>query len=305
MSWTSSRIFSLHSALLLAVLPSSVSAQTTNQSKDNPNSDIIVRGQTIDEVREQTDTYVRETVVSGTGMNAMARWNEPVCPKVLNTAANVAAIVERKVRMTAQQIGVPVAGENCESNIVIAFSTDGTQLMSIIADRAPKQMSDIGPRMRQALVSSNAPIRWWHSTAPTALQQQAQLLGPRGTEQLAATSSFGGGGSILINTADARQFGSVTVIVDVNNAEGYTLDAVAAYVAMVSLAEVRLDAAPNNSILGLFTAKNRPIDLSQADIDFLRALYTIRPTRTGSQQRRAIVGKVAGAVQSRQEQAVE
>ena len=298
------------STAIAAVTYLAAGATTANaQSAEAP--DIVVNGQTEQEIRERTRAYVRETGVA-VGAVAAARWAVPICPKVLNVSDAVAQIVERKIRSTAEQVGIRVAGVQCDPNIVIAFSSDGQQLASIIADRAPRRMAEIGPQARRALEASEAPVRWWHSTAPTMLRSasiagaSAPSSGGAATFEGSTISGATGGRSVtgsLIATADIRAIGSAAIIIDVNRAEGYSLNAVAAYTAMVALAEIRLNASPTGSILGLFTATDpQPTDLSQADIDFLRALYEVPAARMGNQQRRAIVGRVAEAVRNRSEE---
>ena len=301
------------------MVSSSASAQTrqaapTPQASQTPlpphgasNSDIVVDAQTEREIRERTRAYVRETGVA-MGAVAVARWYAPVCPKVLNVAPAAARIVEQKIRATAHQVGIRVAPDQCDPNIVVAFSTDGQELMSIIADSSPRRMIEIGPQARRALEASDAPIRWWHSTN-TGAMRSAPVLAPGGAssgtavtfEGATLTGATGGQSTTgsLIATADPRQINSTAVIIDVNRAEGYSLNAVAAYTAMVALAEIRLESTPQGSILGLFTTNPRPQDLSEADLDFLRALYRIPGARMGNEQQHAIVGRVATAVRRR------
>jgi hypothetical protein len=87
----------------------------------------------------------------------------------------------------------------------------------------------------------------------------------------------------------ARVLKAATVIIDVNRATGMPLDSVAAFAALVSLAEVRpSEEAPANSILNLF-ASDGPRDITPLDISFLRALYRLPLDRTALAQRGLLV----------------
>ena len=280
--------------------------QTSPPPHDASNPDIVVDAQTQREIRERTRAYVRETGVA-MGEIAVARWADPVCPKVLNVTPAAAHIVEQKIRTTAHQVGIRVAPNGCDPNIVVAFSTDGQELMSLVADRSPRRMIEIGPHARRALEASEAPIRWWHSTQLGVVRSSPILASGasagtavrlEGASITGATSGQSVTGS-LIATADPRRIGSTAIIIDVHRAEGYSLNAVAAYTAMVALAEIRLESTPQDSILGLFTTNPRPQDLSEADLDFLRALYRIPGARMGNEQQRAIVGRVADTMRRR------
>jgi hypothetical protein len=75
-----------------------------------------------------------------------------------------------------------------------------------------------------------------------------------------------------------RDLASVIVIIDAPRARGITFGQLAAYVAMIGLAEIRIDARASDapsSILQLFATSGKvpPPGLSAWDEAFLKALY--------------------------------
>ena len=87
------------------------------------------------------------------------------------------------------------------------------------------------------------------------------------------------------------------MVIDVKRAEGVPLKSVIDYATLVGLAEIKLGASPGNSILSLFRSDghNR---LTRRDRAFLTGLYRIAMDRRAEQQRRALVGAIAGRTTS-------
>jgi hypothetical protein len=101
--------------------------------------------------------------------------------------------------------------------------------------------------------------------------------------------------SSFLSTQLVRALKSATIIVDATKASGTPLESVAAYAALVGLAEIQLDEeVPTNSILGLF-APNGPRGLTALDINFLRTLYRLPLDRTASMQRGLLVRGLVNA----------
>ena len=86
-----------------------------------------------------------------------------------------------------------------------------------------------------------------------------------------------------------RVLRAATVVVDVNRAEGMPLDSVIDLAALVGLAEIRPGAEPPpNSILALY-APDGPKQLTQLDLNFLRAIYRLPLDRTAIAHRGRLV----------------
>lgn len=278
-------------ALLLAPLPALAQEGET----------IVVEGQrlTREEVRAKANDFVRKLGVVQ-GDRSVARWVEGVCPKVKGLSPDHARIVVSRLRATIRAIGAPLAKENCDTNFLVAFVSDGKEVVSIIDNKAPGRMAQVEGPERRALLESEAPIRWWYmigigsgdgamtSTTPSPVtggnsESGASML-PDGVP------SGGSFASSLIRTQAIRMLSAATVIIDVNRAEGVSLNAAANYAAFVGLSEVRgrtLPAVP--SILNLFAPQDKAIDLTDWDRRFLTELYALPLNRFGRSQRGHLV----------------
>lgn len=268
--------------------------------------DVVVTGErlTPEETRRRATAYVRAAGVAN-GDQSVARWIDPVCPRVLGLDEKLAWYVEARVRAVATAAGAPLAGERCAPNLSISFVADASALVRKIAARQPRRLSEVTPPARDALASGTAPIRWWYSTevrgkdgdrltrmeptsisGPGAGQGQVLPVNPE-TSFLALYSNS------LVSTQVARAIRSATVIVDVGEATGAKLDGVADYAALVALAEIRPSGdARSDSILGLFDAPVAPAGLTEWDSRFLRELYRLRLDR----QARLHRGKLVSAL---------
>lgn len=299
----------LMGCLVVAALPGMVAAQSLRGPNDGDaepvtGSEIEVLGerQSKTEARREAHDYVRRSGIIKSD-NPVARWNSPVCPKVIGLADAYGQIVETRLRSIASQIGVTISKAPCETNIVISFVTDGNDTTRRIAARTPKLLNEVQQHARAELLDGGAPVRWWYATAVNAsdglnlpqLASGAEAIAP-GSDQLdflydvPAVRTFRSG---LAQSAVVRSLQSTTVIVDVNRAQGYSLDSVADYAAMVAFAEFRpAGAPPANSLLGLFAGDTKQARLTDFDLSFLQGLYGIPAARAGWQQRRMLVAKL-------------
>lgn len=297
----------LSRSLLLAASSAALALPVGVAAQDSPPGDdatieVIGRRQSEEQARREANDFVRRTGVAG-GENPVARWTHPVCPAVLGVQPEYAAIVERKMRAIAQSADIDVAPLPCKTNIVVSFTTNASAVVQRIAKKSPRRIAEVPMPDRAALLKGSAPIRWWYTTQVTGTDG----MSTNGDAPLASAGTAEGGGSALalgaqsvqaysssiIRTQAVRALRSATVVIDVTLSEGVPLDAVAAYAAMVAFAEVKpSQTPPPNSILGLFGQSAKPASVTDWDVSFLRALYSIPAARAGWKQRRMLVGEL-------------
>lgn len=277
---------------LLLIAGSAVQAQESDT--------INVVGRKPEEVRREAETFVRATGVTA---EPVARWIDPVCPEVLGVAPKIALHVTTRIRRIARESGARVAKDKCDGNLLIAFVKNGADVVKAIAKRGQKLFKDVGPTQRAWLYDGAPPVRWWH-----AIQTRSgDGMRDNGNDAPPAVRSEGPGGvplagevisqyrSSLASTQIVRAIRFAVVIVDVDRAEGKTLDSVSDLAAFVGLAEVRPNDPPPESILGLFNPDG-PRELTTLDTNFLRALYKLPLDRTAMAHRGLLVkGLIAPA----------
>jgi hypothetical protein len=99
--------------------------------------------------------------------------------------------------------------------------------------------------------------------------------------------------SSIISTQTMRVLRTATVVVDATKLQGRPLEAIAAYAAMVALAEIQDDATlTTGTILGLFKANSALVDLTDQDRNFLAGLYRLRLDRSARQHRGSLLAEM-------------
>jgi hypothetical protein len=255
--------------------------------------------------------FVKATGVAA-GETPAARWVAPVCPEVLGLEDVGKRAAEAKIRRVAAAVGAEVAPEGCKRNIVVSFTSDGASLARQVIEREPRRIANLSPRARSAVLTGSAPIRWLYTAETRGRHGGAETTSGDAAQSQPATGADGSGGgssiggdmptlmhyeSSVLSTLTNRVLTSAIVIVDTDEALGRRLDAVAAYAALVALAEIRnAEAAPPGSILTLFKASDPPRDLTTQDIAFLRALYRLPLDRPAMQHRGQLVHGIKGAL---------
>ncbi len=294
-------------ALLLA--PAMAAAQTAPGSAPAPeDATITVTGQRLD--RDAARALASQLVKMLPPLpmaGQYARWNTPVCPIAAGIDAALALRVADKLRDVAAAAGVPVAPRPCKTNIVISFTDNAAAAAKRIVERRPVVLAGMAAGDRDAIVKGALPVRWWHglriespdgrpATTSSSIGVAAVGSGEAPTQIGNSETLFTDGFSAsLIDTHIRISAVATTVLVDVNLATGYKLDAIAAYVAMavLSQASLRQKADPALSILGLFNAgEARPEDLTPYDRALLSAIYKAPTNRAGRTQRGAIAARI-------------
>jgi hypothetical protein len=282
--------------LALSLVTASAFAQSSSPMPE-PSSTITVTGQKLEkkEAKRQSRAFVGQT--TATSFSQYARRNRPVCPRAIGIDPNYAQIVESKIRAIAKAADVRVEDGECSPNLFVLFTTDSNGLMTVLRKAKPGLFSSVNVRERPALYADPVPVRWWHSTALAGSDGNAAVGGTsaQGIETI-NTKSFN---SSLIDTKIVINLNGSVVVVDINKSNGYPLDSIAAYAAMVSFAEIKPekshDALP--SILAMFgdgkSPSEAPRDLTAFDYAYVSSLYEILPNRAGNVQKSQIANKMA------------
>ncbi|MHA4835309.1 hypothetical protein [Sphingopyxis sp. MSC1_008] len=248
---------------------------------DDPDA-IIVTGTPVtrEEAKKRAAEYVRRAGIAQ--LKPLARWVDPICPRTVGVDETVAAIVNARVRAVAAAAGALIAPADCQANIVVAFSSDGRSLARAVRRKAPDQFAELAPVARDRVLDGKGAIRWWYTT-----RDESRDGMPISDFYVKLYNSS------IVSTQVVRALQSATVVIDVEQAEGTPLDAVASYAAMVALAEFRSNPPPpKESILALFDGEMERRELSSNDAALLRGIYTVPPDREAYQQRRQLVTTV-------------
>ena len=281
---------------------------------------ILVEGQarTPEELRSAAKTFMTSVAAAPGGADQFARWNQKVCPSIMGVAEAQAAKIEARLREVATESGIKLAEAGCKPNLLISFTTDARAIVRQVVAKRPYTLRGMTGEERRALIEEELPVRWWYDLKPESKYGQAVTGGEHAALSMAFSMEKGQTGgmassenssgyiddysSSLIGTKARLSIGGATVLIDMTYAKGQSLDALSSYIAMVSLAPMRLPPKQPTvpSITNLFVAKDttQP-DLTAWDRAWLTALYSVPANRNASVQRAAMAGKMADRIAGR------
>jgi hypothetical protein len=277
----------LASSVLQATSPASsapgagVQPQSQSQAPTSV-EDVEVEGRrSIQTPREQTQDFVRETTTSSFGARP-GRWRTTVCVRVSNFAPQASQYMIDRIADVTEALGLRSGEPGCTPNIYILATHDGQAQARNLVRRAPEAFRPRSIRTappRSAIArfeSSEAPVRWWQNTQEMSVDSSMPVA--RALE----------GNVDNVTVVDVRlpsRFRSTTrfdlanvfIILDISKMEGVSLTALSDYVAMISLAQIdpEGDFGGTDSILNLFGSEPERKGMSQWDLDYLSAIYTI------------------------------
>lgn len=170
-----------------------------------------------------------------------------VCPLVRGASAEVNAYVAARMHQVARQAGAAYAKRACEPNVVVLFSAEPDALIREASRSKRFNYRGVPAEAADTFKADGRPVRWVH------------------------------GGDVRGSAAgDARPHNAL-IVVDAAKAQDVKVSALADYLALVSLANVRVRPAPTDSIMTLFDAGDgAPKALTEADQAYLRSVYRAR-----------------------------
>lgn len=275
-----------------------------------PSPEITVIAPTMDpaEVARLTKAYV-DSVLPTPVSGQFFRWHRPVCIRYTGLIPSLAPRVTARIAAIAATAGVAMGKADCRPNVLIAFTPDARATVKQIVTKQPDSFGELGLPERKVLLQSAMPVRWWYGTCTTKTRSRSKSVV---SDQPADGSTLPCGVSnvspdtyvqpSLIATSTTVSVAGAVVIVDVPLAEGTSLDALADYVALVTLVPTRIPPKTPEvpSILKLFATPPgdaRPTGLSDWDQKLLSGFYQSQVNRDARVQRRSIIKEVKDAAQ--------
>jgi hypothetical protein len=291
---------------------------------DNPA--IVVEGtrKTDAEIRTEAKTFVRSVAAAPNSSGQLARWNQPICVKVIGATPSEEKPVLDRIREVAKDAGIRIAkGKHCDPNILVAFTGDPSGVVRQVFEKRPHMARSIPTAARDGLIEGAYPVRWWYDLkvegrfgeapvgdSPVLLNSLSTNSGPGFSAGGFFAQSENQAGNVtdysssLIGSKSRQSIGAATIIVDVNRVRGLSHDALASYVAMVALAPLKLPPrpVPTPTITNLFrdTPDTRAEDLTEWDRAYLAALYEVAANRSADVQSSAMTAKIARSMRGEQ-----
>lgn len=229
-------------------------------------------------VRRQVRDYV-SAITAGPHDVSLGRWAKPypLCPLVAGLPRADGEYMLRRLSEIATMAGAPLAPEHCKANFFVVVTSEPDALMRAWSNRDPWMFSDSarqGGTVVRKFLRASSPVRIWYNVAYTAVDGLSKAM-QSGVAESWSGEWWNGG---------VRDLWSTIIVVDARMTTGVSFGQLAAYLAMVGLAQVRLDAKLGDAptILQLFSnpEKAPPLGLSPWDQSYLKALYHTQHEKT-------------------------
>jgi hypothetical protein len=211
---------------------------------------------------------------------SLANWQSraPICPLVAGMPREDGEYMLSRISRIAAAAGAPLAGEHCKPNFYVIVTSESDALLKAWGKRDKTMFGDADGTPIHKFLTARTPVRAWYNAE--IYNSDGTPLGggdPRGNYDISQMRFNFHADATRIRFNDVRNLSSVLVLIDAPRAKGTTFGQLAAYIAMIGIAEIRLDARPADapsSILQLFASSGRkPPGLSAWDEAFLKALY--------------------------------
>ena len=283
----------VRSALLLALLGAAVPAWA--QANDPT---IVVTGKSL-RTEEQTRETIRRATRTVDGQ--LARFIEPVCPRVTGFETQYERTVAERIKQVAEAIGARAGGEGCVANFYVVIVDDGREFVAELERQHPEALEGLSRREWDRLSGDEGIARSWNATAMTnsagavAGRPSPSAGGGSVKTGFAGSSVSFGDVNVMrayessnINPSVQQAIMSAWVVIETGATFGKSLTQIADYAAMRGLAMVRPAelASSEDTILALFEPGSpaEPARLTEFDQAYLKSLYRVQGRRWARQQ---------------------
>ena len=281
---------------LLVFVASAVSVGAAQQQPSPPadQTPIVVTGDKVS--NDAIRTFVRDLTRARSNAQ-LRRFEHSVCPLALGLPQEQRDVVENRIRLVANEVGISVANPKCAPNLLLIVAADKPAVMEELRRHYVYVYGDVSGNRIRDLIRSPDPVAAW------------QIDGPPMTDGRDIPTDFGSG--LTLNRTTARgsritaaaypQFSAAVVIVARDALAGLTTTQLADYVTLRALTgadPARLTKSGPSTILHAIDAPEGsevPITMTEWDLAFLRGYYDARRNLSPAAQRSAITKTVADA----------
>ena len=209
---------------------------------------------------------------------------------MVNLRADVAQYIADRTSDVARELGVAAGEPGCSPNVLIIAAADGRAVADGIVGERRRAFSPGGSGMARSFRaldefrSSDAPVRWWHVSAP--VDSETGQLATRLPGYEAPTTNVSRASRIRSDIRDDLL--KAIIVVDADAVSGLSLAQLADYCALVALAQVdpKADVATFDTVLNVFKDPS-VLGLTSWDMDYLNALYSVEQNTVGASARGA------------------
>lgn len=279
-------------ALLILGSPPGLAGQSAAAAggSDTRLPKVTIEAARVQALRRKVHRFVAAVVVRPWD-ETLLRWNAPVCPLVAGLPKAFGEFILRRISRAALDARAPLAGKACRPNLYVVATGEPDLFLKKWWARNPRMYDRRhGLLPLRSFLESSRPVRVWYngalgcgSGAPAPGGSSLSIASVEGTSPSSnfapGAPSCADGIDTHLSYADTESLSSAIIVIDLRRLKQTNIGQLADYIALVGLADVRLDADPNAapSILRLFTAHaSAPPGLTRWDRALLYSLYNTR-----------------------------
>ena len=252
------------------------------------------------DIDKQVHAFVSEATRPATSQASppsLARWNEPICPRVDGLSAEESDSILLHLSQAAAPVGIKIQPSPCQVSLYIVASNEPERLARSLHKRVPGLFGAAAPAVVERFFNTQRPVRVWYNTQ--FVGKYGNKLGPADVSKTPHQPLRNSLAELSrLEFDDVRLIFTVVEVVDVARIAGIGTGRLADYLAMAGLAEINFDAdlhaAP--TILRTFDALGDPVassdvpsELTTWDRGFLHGLYV---TAQSSKMQRSLIEDV-------------
>ncbi|MEO8019563.1 MAG: hypothetical protein ABI769_17265 [Pseudomonadota bacterium] len=294
-----------HVISLLAAGATLVASPYAQAEQSNSGPTIVVTGR-LPPTEAKTLEVVRRVARPVDGQ--LARFKEPVCPRVTGFQSQYEALVAKRIRAVAEAVGAGAGEEGCVTNLYVVVVDHGGEFVAELHRRDPEALAGLSKREFAALTTDQGAARSWTTTALTnsvgAIAARPPPTVGGGAVRYERASMHFGDVDVLrvyessnISPSVRQAIVSAWVVLETRATFGKSLAQLADYAALRGLAMVRpaeLDGS-EDTILALFKPGSdaAPAELTEFDRAYLKSLYHVQGRGWAGQQVRQMADSIA------------
>jgi len=260
--------------------------------------------------------FVRSYAMAATPtIGEVARWKFGICTRTYGLSKpEYDDFVTSRIEDIAVEAGASVKEAPCHLNVEVIFTAKPQDFLDKVHQEGARLL---GPKPSQAATTSKMryAIQAWYATGTRGLDGILQLDDEDNAcfcmqAMAAGQGNFGQYASVPFYSVEGNRWRTglnselahIYVIADTSKTEGYELGAVADYVAMLALSQTQSfdSCKPMPSITNLISpacdADLKPEAITDADLAYLKGVYSMDPGANFQQQQNAIAASISQAL---------
>jgi hypothetical protein len=210
----------------------------------------------------------------------LARWYEGICPQTSGLSPALNAFVSDRIKDIARTAGTPVGTEkNCKvPNVEVMFTTEPQKLMNNVAGRFQGLLGFPFQAKVRKLATVERPIQSWYATVTRAPDAGLVASSPNWEVDHASEPDPSIKTGTRLPATVITALINVLVVADVSKVMNQRPEALADYIAMLSLSQYQpvnnCDELPSVTQLMSSTCSPAQMSLTAGDAAYLRGLYS-------------------------------